>query len=144
VKPEQYQFQTLATNMRGFKQNIRNGNNFVAWNSEIRWPIFKYLLNRPIRSDFIQNFQIIGFGDLGMAWYGKNPYSEDNVLNKNIYVGNPVTLIIYNQKEPIVGGYGFGLRSRLLGYFIRVDFAWGVDDRKVQKGMTYLSLTTDF
>lgn len=144
VNPDQYQFQTLATNMRGFKQNIRNGNNFVVWNSELRWPIFKYLLNRPIRSDFIQNFQIIGFGDLGMAWYGKNPYSEENVLNKNVYPGNPVTLTIYNQKEPIVGGYGFGLRSRLLGYFIRLDFAWGVDDRKVQKGMTYLSLTTDF
>jgi WD40 repeat protein len=144
VKPEQYQFQTLATNVRGFKQNIRNGNNFLVWNSELRWPIFKYLLNRPIRSDFIQNFQIIGFGDLGMAWYGKNPYSDENVLNKNVFAGNPVTLTIYNQKEPIVGGYGFGLRSRLLGYFIRVDFAWGVDDKKVQKGMTYLSLTTDF
>lgn len=144
VNQDQYQFQTLATNMRGFKQNIRNGNNFVVWNSEIRWPIFRYLLNRPIRSDFIQNFQIVGFGDVGMAWYDKNPYSEENVLNKNVFVGNPVTLTIYNQKEPIVGGYGFGLRSRLLGYFIRVDFAWGVDDRKVQKGMTYLSLTTDF
>ncbi len=144
VNPEQYQFQTLATNVRGFKQNIRNGNNFVVFNSELRWPIFKYLLNRPIRSDFIQNFQIIGFGDLGMAWYDTNPYSEENVLNKNVYAGNPVTLTIYNQKEPIVGGYGFGLRSRLLGYFIRVDFAWGVDDRTVQKGMTYLSLTTDF
>ena len=144
VNQDQYQFQTLATNVRGFKQNIRNGNNFLVWNSELRWPIFKYLLNRPIRSDFIQNFQIIGFGDLGMAWYGKNPYSDENVLNKNVFVGNPVTLTIYNQKEPIVGGYGFGLRSRLLGYFIRVDFAWGVDDKKVQKGMTYLSLTTDF
>lgn len=144
VKPEQYQFQTLATNVRGFKQNIRNGNNFVVWNSEIRFPIFKYLLNRPIRSDFIQNFQIIGFGDMGMAWYNVNPYSDENVLNKNVYIGNPISLTIYNQKEPIVGGYGFGLRSRLLGYFIRVDFAWGVDDRKVQKGMTYLSLTTDF
>jgi hypothetical protein len=144
VNPEQYQFQTLATNVRGFKQNKRNGNNFVVLNSELRWPIFKYLLNRPIRSDFIQNFQIIGFGDVGMAWYGANPYSDENVLNKNVYPGNPVTLTIYNQKEPIIGGYGFGLRSRLLGYFIRVDFAWGVDDRKVQKGMTYLSLTTDF
>lgn len=144
VQPEQYQFQTLATNMRGFKQNIRNGNNFVVINSEIRWPIFKYLANRPIRSDFIQNFQIVGFGDLGMAWYGWNPYSEENVLNKNVYPGNPITLTIYNQKEPIVGGYGFGLRSRLLGYFIRVDFAWGVDDRTIQKGMTYLSLSTDF
>ncbi len=144
VKPEQYQFQTLATNLRGFKQNTRNGNNFVVWNSEIRLPLFKYLLNRPIRSDFIQNFQVIGFGDLGMAWYDINPYSEENVLNKNVYPGNPVTLTIYNQKEPIVGGYGFGLRSRLLGYFIRLDFAWGVDDKKIQKGMTYLSLTTDF
>jgi hypothetical protein len=144
VKPEQYQFQTLATNLRGFKQNTRNGNNFVVWNSEIRLPLFKYLLNRPIRSDFVQNFQVIGFGDLGMAWYDVNPYSEENVLNKNVYAGNPVTLTIYNQKEPIVGGYGFGLRSRLLGYFIRLDFAWGVDDKKIQKGMTYLSLTTDF
>ncbi len=144
VQPDQYQFQTLATNMRGFNQNIRNGNNFVVFNSELRFPIFKYLLNRPIRSDFIQNFQIIGFADVGMAWYGSNPYSDDNVLNKNVYPGNPVTITIYNQKEPIVGGYGFGLRSRLLGYFIRVDFAWGVDDKKVQKGITYLSLSTDF
>ncbi len=145
VQPDQYQFQTLATNMRGFNQNIRNGNNFVVFNSELRFPIFKYLLNRPIRSDFIQNFQIIAFGDVGMAWYGSNPYSEDNVLNKNVYPGNPVTITIYNQKEPIVGGYGFGLRSRLLGYFIRVDFAWGVDDKKtIAKGITYLSLSTDF
>lgn len=144
VKPEQYQFQTLATNIRGFKQNTRNGNNFVVWNSELRIPIFRYLLNTPIKSDFINNFQIVGFGDLGMAWFGKDPYSEANVLNKNVFSGNPISLTIYNQKEPLIGGYGFGLRSRLLGYFIRVDFAWGVDDKKVQKGMTYLSLSTDF
>ena len=144
VRPEQYQFQTLATNLRGFKQNTRNGNNFVVINSELRLPIFKYFLNRPIKSDFIQNFQVVGFADVGMAWYNFNPYSDENVLNKNVYTGNPVTLTIYNQKEPIVGGYGFGLRSRLLGYFIRVDFAWGVDDKKIQKGITYLSLTTDF
>ena len=144
VDQSQYQFQTLATNMRGYKQNIRNGNNFVLLNSELRWPIFKYFINRPIRSDFIQNFQIVGFGDVGMAWYGSNPYSEENVINKYSYPGNPVTLIIYDQKEPIVGGCGFGFRSRLLGYFIRLDFAWGIDDRKVQKEMTYLSLSTDF
>lgn len=144
VNPSQYQFQTLATNMRGFNQNIRNGNNFVVLNSELRFPIFKYFMNRPIRSDFINNFQIVGFGDLGMAWYGSNPMSEDNVLNKNVYYGNPITLTIYNQKNPLVGGMGFGLRSRLLGYFVRVDFAWGVDDMKVTKEITYLSFTTDF
>lgn len=144
VKSEEYQFQTLATNMRGFKQNIRNGNNFVVWNSELRCPIFRYLLNRPIKSDFINNFQIIGFGDLGMAWYGVNPLSEENTLNKNIYYGNPITLTIYNQKNPLVAGIGFGVRSRLLGYFCRLDFGWGIDDMKIQKSITYLSFTTDF
>lgn len=144
VKPEQYQFQTLATNMRGFKQNIRNGNNFLVFNSELRFPIFRYLFNRPIRSDFVNNFQIIGFGDLGMAWYGANPLSDENTLNKNTYYSNPITLTIYNQKNPLVGGYGLGVRSRLLGYFIRLDFSWGIDDWKVQKSITYLSFTTDF
>lgn len=144
VKSDEYQFQTLATNMRGFKQNIRNGNNFVVWNSELRFPIFRYLYNRPIRSDFINNFQIIAFGDVGMAWYGTNPLSEDNTLNKNIYYGNPITLTIYNQKNPLVAGVGFGLRSRLLGYFCRLDFGWGIDDMKLQKQITYLSFTTDF
>ncbi len=141
---DEYQFQTLATNMRGFKQNIRNGNNFVVYNSELRWPIFRYLLNRPIRSDFINNFQVVGFGDLGMAWYGYNPLSDDNVLNKNTYYNNPITLTIYNQKNPLVAGYGIGFRTRLLGYFVRLDFARGVDDMKIQKGVTYLSFTTDF
>lgn len=144
VKPEQYQFQTLATNMRGFKQNARNGNNFVVFNSELRWPIFRYLLNRPIRSDFVNNFQIITFADLGMAWYGVNPLSDENTLNKNTYYNNPITLTIYNQKNPLIGGYGLGIRSRLLGYFVRLDFAWGVDDWQVQKSITYLSFTTDF
>jgi Tol biopolymer transport system component len=145
VHPETYQFQTLATNMRGFKQNIRNGNNFLVYNSEIRFPIFKYLLNRPIKSDFINNFQIVAFGDIGMAWYGWDPLSEENVLNKNTYYSRPVLLTIYEQKNPLVGGYGFGFRSRLLGYFVRLDFGWGVDDMKVQeKSITYISLTTDF
>lgn len=144
VHPEEYQFQTLATNMRGFKQNIRNGNSFMVFNSELRFPIFRYLLNRPIRSDFVNNFQIVNFFDLGMAWYGLDPLSEDNTLNKNSYYNNPITLTIINQKNPLVAGYGFGVRSRLLGYFVRVDFGWGVDDMKVQKSITYLSFTTDF
>src|SRR5207253_11390656 len=102
------------------------------------------ILNRPIRSDFINNFQIVGFGDLGMAWYGTNPLSEENVLNKNVYYNNPVTLTIYKQKNPLVGGFGIGFRSRILGYFVRIDFSRGVDDMVVQKGITYLSFTTDF
>lgn len=144
VKPEQYTFQTLATNMRGFKQNIRNGNNFLVFNSELRFPIVRYFANRNLRSDFLNNFQIIGFSDLGMAWYGLNPLSEENTLNKNSYSNGPVTVIVYNEKSPLVGGIGFGFRSRILGYFMRFDVSWGIENLQKQKNINYFSLTTDF
>ena len=39
---QNYQFQTIATPMRGFGQNARNGNNFIAMNHELRIPMFSY------------------------------------------------------------------------------------------------------
>ncbi len=142
--PETYGFQTIATNMRGFTQNARNGNNFVVLNSELRWPIFRYLANHPIRSDFFNNFQVIGFTDVGMCWYGANPFSDENTLNKYSFYKNPITVIIYEKKQAIIVGYGFGLRSRIFGYFVRVDFGWGQDNYTQQNRVTTVSLTTDF
>lgn len=145
VDPTQrYSFQALATNMRGFIQNIRNGNSFALINSELRIPVFQYLINKPIRSDFIRNFQIIGFGDIGTAWTGPSPYSKTNALFRKEYPGNPISITVIKDIEPIVGGYGFGLRSRVLGYFLRADWAWGVDDGEVQDRIFYFSLGLDF
>jgi Tol biopolymer transport system component len=141
---QNYAYQTLATPVRGFYQNIRNGNTFVVLNNELRWPIFSYFLNRPIRSDFINNFQIIGFGDLGTAWTGPDPYSAKNSLNTNIIQAYPITVTLTAKKEPLVGGYGFGVRSRIWGYFVRFDWAWGVEDRVVLPRITYLSFSLDF
>jgi hypothetical protein len=147
VNPQQYGFQTLATNLRGFNQNIRNGNNFLIFNSEFRVPVIRYLLNHPVRSDFLNNFQIIGFGDVGMAWTGPNPLSKENTQNIQTYYyeGTSIQVTVINEKNPLVGGMGFGLRSRLLGYFVRLDFGWGIDNWKIQeKKIVALSLTTDF
>lgn len=143
---QNYAYQTLATNMRGFYQNVRNGNSFAVINSEIRFPIFKYLYKRPIRADFIQNFQIIVFTDLGTAWSGPNPYSDKNALNTEV-IGTsqtPLLITLNTQHNPIVGGYGWGVRSRLFGYFIRLDRAFGVEDGIVLKPIWHLSLSLDF
>lgn len=141
---QNYAFQALATNMRGFIQNIRNGNSFALINSELRIPIFQYLINKPIRSDFIRNFQIIGFGDIGTAWSGLSPYSKNNALFRKDYNGNPISITVTKTVEPLVAGYGFGLRSRILGYFLRADWAWGVDDGEIQESIFYFSLGLDF
>ncbi|MBE0648782.1 MAG: hypothetical protein IH596_13510 [Bacteroidales bacterium] len=141
---QNYVFQTLATNMRGFNQNIRNGNSFFVINSELRLPVFRYFFNRPIRSDFLNNFQIIAFGDLGTAWTGSNPWSKDNQLFRKYIYRNPLFIQVEMIKDPLVGGFGGGLRSRLLGYFIRADLAWGVEDGRVRKPIFYFSLSLDF
>jgi hypothetical protein len=137
-------FQSLATNMRGFTQNIRNGNSFALFNSEIRWPVFRYFANRPINSDFLSNFQIVGFFDVGTAWTGTNPYDKRNHLNREIIKNGPLTIEIEKSNEPIVAGFGAGVRSRLLGYYVRLDWAWGIENYVVLPRIFYFSLSLDF
>lgn len=141
----QYKYQALATNMRGFTQNIRNGNNYVVINTEVRFPVFSYFLNRPIKSDFVKNFQLMPFADLGAAWLGSNMFSYENRFNRIEVQGDPVSVTAIESKYPIVGGFGWGARSRLLGYFVRFDMAWGVQNNIIaEKPVYYVSLSLDF
>lgn len=141
---QNYRYQTIATNMRGHLQNIRNGNSFAVINTEIRFPIFSYLIRKPIPSDFIRNFQIVGFGDVGTAWVGNSPFDDRSPSNTEIIEANPFKVEVFNINDPIVGGFGFGLRSTVLGYFVRVDWAWGVENGIVNDDRVfYLSLSLD-
>ena len=134
----------MATNLRGFTQNIRNGNSFAVVNSELRFPVFKYFSKKPIKSDFFNNFQIIGFGDIGTAWTGVSPWDKDNSLFVKKIPGNPISIQLEKEIDPLVGGLGFGLRSRLLGYFMRADWAWGIENGVVKPYVFYFSLNLDF
>ena len=143
-RSQNFVYQTLATNMRGFSQNIRNGNSFVLLNNEIRVPVIKYFARRPVTSDLLANFQAIGFFDIGTAWSGPNPYSRDNAYNFTVKENGPITVTLNKDIQPTVFGYGFGVRTRMLGYFVRADWAWGVQDYIIQPRIFYLSLSTDF
>jgi len=145
IDPEiNYVYQAVATNLRGFSQNIRNGTNFAVSNFELRFPIISYFSSKPINNEFLKNFQIVGFFDAGMAWSRLNPFSGNNAYENDYREQYPVTLILNNKNNPLVAGYGVGLRSKLFGYFIRTDWAWGIDNGKIQKMMFYLSLSLDF
>ncbi len=139
-----YAFQTLAVNLRGFQQNVRNGNSYALVNTELRFPVFSYFVNRPIRSELIRNFQLIGFADAGTAWQGISPYDEDNPFNTLDITQGPVAVHVNYFREPLVIGYGAGARTTLLGYFIRVDYAQGFDSGAKQKPIWYVSLGLDF
>lgn len=142
-----YAFQSQAPHLRGFGSNVRNGSKHVLWNSEIRFPVFTYLLNRPIKSLFIRNFMITGFMDMGTAWEKGNPFSEENRYITET-VSNPLNPSVIAQiryyRNPIVTGYGYGFRTSLLGYYIKVDRAWGRDSGLTNDGVFYFSVGMDF
>ncbi|MCO6486327.1 MAG: hypothetical protein J5I41_11195 [Saprospiraceae bacterium] len=139
-----YAFQTLAANLRGFRYNIRNGSSFALANAELRIPVVRHLFPR-VKSAFFSNLQLTGFVDAGTAWEGFSPYDDENPLNI-LYLENPpaVSMRIKYFRDPLVAGYGVGARSVLFGYFVKMDYAWGVETRRVHKPVLYLSIGTDF
>jgi hypothetical protein len=139
-----YGFQAIATNMRGFIQNARNGTSFALINSEIRWPFVRYFAGHPLRSNFLNSLQIVGFGDIGTAWTGKSPWNSENAYDTEILKNGPVTVTLDSNRKPFIAGFGAGVRAQLAGYFIRADWAWGIEDHYILPRVFYLSFSLDF
>jgi len=146
VPPDKtFAYQVIAPHLRGFKTNIRNGSTFLLANTEFRLPIFKYFSPRRIRSSFFRNFMLVGFFDIGTAWHGLSPSSDQNPINTATVNQLPILQInVRYFRDPLVMGYGAGLRATLLGYHIRVDYAWGIESRAVQDPKLYFSIGLDF
>ncbi|MEO5583487.1 MAG: BamA/TamA family outer membrane protein, partial [Saprospiraceae bacterium] len=139
-----YAYYALGANLRGFKQNIRNGASHVLFNSELRIPFIQYLVNHELRSVFLRNLQIVGFVDAGTAWFGTNPFDQKSPLNTTSVSNPKVKIDLIYARDPVVFGYGTGLRLTLMGYKVRADYAWGIETREVLKPKFYLSLGSDF
>jgi len=141
---QEYAFQSLTVNMRGFIQNVANGNNAVVINSEFRLPVFTTLFSNPINNAFIRNFQIIQFVDFGTAWnggYNKIQRPSVNYINDD---GTVRIKIKAGGVGPFAGGYGFGARSTLLGYFVKFDAGWPMSGFFKGKPILYFALGLDF
>lgn len=137
-----YAYQSLAVNLRGFRQNTANGNNAVVLNSELRFPVFSTLFNKPINNAFLRNFQLVQFFDLGTAWNGK----YDAIERPSVTYGQqPVSVVIKaGGLGPFAGGYGFGARSTLLGYFLRFDAGWEMNGFFRGKPILHVAMGVDF
>jgi hypothetical protein len=137
-----YAFQSLALNLRGFTQNVANGNNAFTLNSEFRLPVYTTFFNRPLNNAFLRNFQLTQFIDLGSAWNG----AYKGISRPSSVYGIPPVQVKTQVGGigPFAGGYGFGARSTLLGYFLKFDAAWEMKGIFRGKPMYYFSLGLDF
>ena len=140
---ENYSFQSLAVNMRGFIQNIANGSNSLVINSEFRLPVFTTIFDRTINSSFIRNFQVTQFIDLGTAWNGS--FDKIKRPEASYFTGGATTVRVKaGGIGPLAGGYGFGARTSVFGYFVKFDKSWQMNGFFKGKAQNYFSLGLDF
>ena len=151
VRTEDYGFQTLATSMRGYEQNSWNGNSYGVLNTEFRIPVLTTIMNRPIQSAILRNLQLVPFADIGSAWAGLWPTDGtvrvDRIYpdpqQQNVNQQQNVIAIVKDQRNLFGLGYGVGLRTMLLGYFLRLDCAWNTDNHR-KEPILHFSVGTDF
>ncbi len=132
--------------LRGFNYNTFNGTNAMVVNFELRFPIIKYFSSKPISSSFLRNLLFVGFYDIGSAWTGKSPFATENSVNTQ-YIkneGSPFQARIQNFNNPWLSSYGFGLRTVLLGYYMKFDLAYPIEDYTIGKPRFLVSLGYDF
>jgi hemolysin activation/secretion protein len=87
--------------MRGFVQNVANGNNAMVINSELRLPVFTTFFSKPINAAFLRNFQLIQFIDFGTAWNG----SVKNIERPTYIYGpqSPNNLLLCCREQEVLG-----------------------------------------
>ena len=143
AQDQDYAFQSLAVNMRGYIQNIANGNNALVLNSEFRLPVISTFFDKQVNNPFLRNFQITQFIDLGTAWNG----NYNSIKRPQVSYGSFPDAVVKLKAGgigPFAGGYGFGARSTLLGYFVKFDAGWPMSGFFKSKPVMYLAIGLDF
>ena len=139
-------FVEYVTSLRGFDYNEMFGNSTLLLNTELRIPVFRYFARAPISSNFLRNFFLIGFADIGSAWTGAPPFTQENSATQVEYRDGqtPFFATITNYRNPWIASYGAGLRTLLLGYYARIDYSRPIRDMEVKKPKITVSIGLDF
>lgn len=137
-------FTEFATNLRGFDYATLYGNNVLMGNVELRVPLIRALSSGPVTSNFFRNMQFVGFYDIGTSWSGPPPFNNGGSVRRKEVVSGPVTVKINEYLNPWLYSYGVGLRTVMLGYYLKFDLAWPVENFQVHDPRLMVTLGYDF
>ncbi len=137
-------FTEFATSLRGFDYATLYGNSVALVNAELRVPLIRALSGGPIASNFFKNMQLTAFYDIGSSWTGAVPFKTQNSVRTREVNQGPFEIDLKEYLNPWLYSYGFGFRSMMLGYYIKLDLAWPVENYKVQDPRVFVTLGFDF
>jgi Tol biopolymer transport system component len=139
-------FSQFVTSLRGFDYGSLYGDNALLANIELRIPIVRYFHNGPISSNFFRNLQFTGFYDVGSSWSGGSPFANGTAIDPRTEKSpnGAFQYTVIDHKNPWLYSYGVGLRTVILGYYMKFDLAWPVENFIVQSPRLYVTLGFDF
>lgn len=133
-------------NLRGYNFNKFDGHKVLTLNSELRIPLLKFISGKSLSSSFLNSLQLVGFFDLGSSWNVNSPFSKNNDVNTWIIKepGSVFQAEIENSKNPWLASYGFGLRSFITDYYIKLDIAKPIEDYQIGNTKYHISFGYSF
>lgn len=143
-------FTEFATSLRGFDYATLYGSSVAVGNVELRVPLIRALSNGPIASNFFRNLQFTAFYDIGTSWTGPIPINSRNSVRKRVVPedptesGGPFVIEINEYLNPWLYSYGVGFRTLMLGYYMKFDLAWPVENYTVKDPRLSITLGFDF
>ena len=137
-------FAEFATTLRGFDYATLYGTSVAMANAEFRVPLVRALAGGPVSSNFFRNLQFTAFYDIGTSWTGAPPISSANTLRTEEIKQGPFLVDLKQYLNPWLYSYGLGFRTMMLGYYLKFDLAWPVENYKVKDPRLSVSLGFDF
>ncbi len=139
-------FTDFSAPLRGFTAFKIIGNRYLSYNTELRIPLAS-LLNSSTNASSLKSVSVVPFFDLGTAWMGaRGPFKRQNSLNTQEIggVGSAFRATVTDFKNPFFYSYGLGGRMMVFGYQLKLDYAWGVEDKTRLQPILHISLGNDF
>lgn len=137
-------FTEFATTLRGFDWATLFGKSVAMASAEFRLPLIRALAGGPVTSNFFRNMQFTAFYDVGTSWTGSPPINtQSSQLTEQIKQG-PFQVDLKQYLNPWLYSYGLGFRTMMLGYYLKFDFAWPVENYKVKDPRLQVSMGFDF
>lgn len=132
--------------LRGFLFDEIRGRNVITFTNELRVPLFSYLSRGNITSNFIKNFQMVAFYDVGSAWNEAAPWERINDRNTEVIrtPGSPFVITLNNFGSAWLQSYGVGLRTVFLNYYFKLDVARPVRNFETEDLRLYVTLGYNF
>ncbi len=135
---------STTSDFEGFPFNYKAGTSVALGKINVSLPINPMLSQQNFNQNIFKFLTCRSYLNLGLPWFGRNPYSIHNPENKDIIETGSMTIVNYEAKNPLLWSWGIGVNSVIFGYEVGIDYSIGYHQNLRVGEFIYLTLGKSF